>query len=142
MKPIEFYNWAVTTSTSQLPESGQRTVVGRLYYGLHHEACCRYFRENPKANDLKGQERHSELPQRFNAMNDGNAKVIANLLRELKRLRGIADYELAYFPSSRRPRSAHGMMQSALTKAQHLLTALETYSPGEAEDGCLCQIKW
>ena len=142
MKPIEFYNWAVVMSANQLPESGQRTIVGRLYYGLHHEACCRYFRENPKSNHINMRNRHAELSVRFNAMTDGTAKTIGNLLRELKQLRAIADYELAHFPSTKRPRTAHGMVQSALAKSQQLLHALEMYSPGDAADGCQCRTRW
>lgn len=52
MRPLEFYRLAVAIAPSAVSEPVQRTVIGRLYYGLHHEARCRFYRENPNADPL------------------------------------------------------------------------------------------
>ena len=59
----------------------------------------------------------------------------------LKELREEADYELAP-PLRFRNRSidARQFMDLAVEHSQQLLDALETYSPGEAEDGCNCPV--
>ncbi len=41
MTPLEFYELGLALSRSAAAPAEHRTVIGRLYYGLHHEACCR-----------------------------------------------------------------------------------------------------
>ena len=43
MRPLDFYRLGVALAYSADSETLQRTVINRLYYGLHHEACCRFF---------------------------------------------------------------------------------------------------
>ena len=43
MRPLDFYRLGIELSSDAYTEARQRTVVNRLYYGLHHEACCRLF---------------------------------------------------------------------------------------------------
>ncbi len=93
VRPIEYYNWAVGLAGNAATEAEQRTVVSRLYYGLHHEACCRYYRVNPAAA-LKRRNRHACLAITFNSASDATSKNIANLLKDLRDLRAQADYEL------------------------------------------------
>ena len=47
MKPLDFYQLGVRLANSGRTEAEHRAAIGRLYYGLHHEACCRYFRWLP-----------------------------------------------------------------------------------------------
>ena len=46
MRPIELYNLGVVAARTADTEAKRRSAVGRIYYGLHHEACCRFFRIN------------------------------------------------------------------------------------------------
>ena len=75
-------------------EAECRTVVGRLYYGLHHEACCRYFRENPNGTPLSRNGRHTELHRRFNAPSNARSQLVGRQLNRLRIMRNKADYEL------------------------------------------------
>ncbi len=140
MKPIEFYRLAVAIAPSAVSEPFQRTVVGRLYYGLHHEACCRYYRENPTAMPLELNKRHASLQRRFNQPADAKSKKVANLLRQLRHFRAQADYELGQMYINGRPVTAAQVLNSATQVAQQLLAALEAYSLGDAPDGCVCKI--
>ena len=140
MKPIDFYNLAVSLASQVSTEAEHRTVVGRLYYGLHHEACCRYFRENPNSTPLPRFSRHTELHRRFNRAGDAGSQRVAQHLYRLKILRTIADYELGALSYRNRPLTSSQFMALALQSGQRLLQALEAYSPGEAEDGCNCPI--
>ena len=138
MKPIDFYYLGVTDAPNASSEARQRMVVGRVYYGLHHEACCRYFRENPASVPLPRQQRHIELCRRFNTLADSNAKRVGNLLNDLRRLRAQADYELGQLEYRGQVVNAAQFLHTALMLGQELLQQLERYSPGEAEDGCSC----
>ena len=40
MKPLDFYRLGVEMASSSVTEAEHRTAIARLYYGLHHEACC------------------------------------------------------------------------------------------------------
>ncbi len=141
MKPIAFYNFAVASASTAVSEAEHRTVVSRLYYGLHHEACCRYFRVNQNASHLKFTNRHLELGRRFNDPTNPTAVGISNYLRDLKNLRGSADYDLTRLRFRNRTLTSQQLMLEALARAQQLLQYLEVYSPGEAADGCLCLVQ-
>ena len=140
MRPTEFYNFAVTAANTATSEAEHRTVISRLYYGLHHEACCRYFRVNPNANHLKFTNRHPELSRRFNIPTDPTALQISNDLRDLKKFRGMADYDLAQLRLGRQPVTSQQLMADALAVGQRLLQCLDVYSPGAATDGCPCLV--
>ena len=93
MKPLDFYRLGIQSSASADTEAVQRTVVSRLYYGLHHEACCRFFRENPAARPLNRNRRHSDLTDRYRGLDAPAASEIAQLLVTLSILRSEADYQ-------------------------------------------------
>ena len=137
MRPLDFYDLGMELAESARSEDLQRTVVNRLYYGLHHEACCRYFRENPEADPIRRSRRHRELGERFRGLSDSMSNEIAGLLRDLFDLRAECDYrlspELRFRGSTYRPSEA---MEMAVGQAADLLGLLERYSPGEAGDGC------
>ena len=139
MRPLDFYRLGLAVASNATTEPAQRTAVGRLYYGLHHEACCRFFRVNPGANPLQRDRRHSDLRNRFNHLGDPRSRAIGGLLHDLTRLRAEADYNIGS-PLRFRNRvlSPQAMLRTALASARQLLAALEGYSPGEAEDGCRC----
>ena len=139
MRPLEFYQLGISLSQDAAAESLQRTAVGRLYYGLHHEACCRYFRNNPTSRPLDRNRRHTDLRERYNRDVDPKSKDIGVLLNDLMTLRAEADYQLTP-PLRFRSRSLETkqFLGLAVNTAQQLLDALEEYSPGEAEDGCKC----
>ena len=139
MRPLDFYRLGVSLAPTAVTESEQRTVVTRLYYGLHHEACCRYFRANAVSAPLDTNRRHTELRDRFNSRGDSRARTVGNLLNDMMALRREADYELVLplrFKSQ--SRTPHEVLNLALQTGRELLYALEEYSPGEAEDGCRC----
>ena len=138
MKPIDSYDLAVSLAPQVSTEAEHRTVVGRLYYGLHHEVCCRYFRENPNSPPLPRFRRHTELHRRLNSPSDVRSQRVAQHLYRLKVLRTIADYELGALSYANRPLTSNQLMALALQSGQRLLQALEAYSPGEAPDGCSC----
>lgn len=140
MKPLQFYRLAISLSSNAVSEQAQRTVVGRLYYGLHHEACCRYYRVNPTANPLKGRNRHACLAERYNQSNDATSLKVASLLKRLKRFRALADYELGQMYLDHRQVTAQRLMDDATEVAKRLLSALDNYSSGEAQDGCKCPV--
>ena len=142
MRPIEYYNWAVGLAGNAATEAEQRTVVSRLYYGLHHEACCRYYRVNPAAAPLKRRNRHACLAITFNSASDATSKNIANLLKDLRDLRAQADYELSpqtYYRGIRM--SWQTLVGIAMVHGEQLLEELEQYSPGDAGDGCPCLVQ-
>ena len=139
MRPLDLYRFGVSLAETAEAESAQRTVVNRLYYGLHHEACCRYFRANADSAPLDTNRRHTELRERFNVRDDPRARTIGNLLNDMMALRREADYELALPIRFRnRPLAPEQFLNMALETGRQLLHALEQYSPGEAEDGCRC----
>ena len=140
MRPLEFYRLGVSLSQNADAEPLQRTAVGRLYYGLHHEACCRYFRMNPSTEPpLNRNRRHADLRERYNKRDDTVSRTVSNLLNDLMVLRSEADYQLV-LPLRFKNRSldANQVLDLAVKTAEQLLDALDEYSPGEAEDGCKC----
>ena len=140
MKPMEFYRLAIALAPRAVSEPVQRTVVGRLYYGLHHEACCRFYRENPNEVPLERYNRHTSLQRQFNQPADATSKKVANLLEQLKQFRNQADYELGQMYINRNPVAAAQILSAATHVAEQLLGALESYSPEEAADGCVCRV--
>ena len=138
MKPLDFYNWATAAAQGASSEAELRTVVGRLYYGLHHEACCRYFRVHPNASPLQRRGRHTQLKDKFNTEPDPVCKKIGNLLNDLLQLRGLADYEIGQLNFRNLVLTPDRLMGLAKIYADDLLEALQDFSPGEAEDGCIC----
>ena len=142
MKPIEFYNWAVGMAGNVATEAERRTVVNRLYYGLHHEACCRYFRAHPTATPLDKWNRYAGLSITFNSATDPVSMAIGNLLNDLRQLRSQADYELSNPMRFRGiPITSQALLNVALRYGQDLLEELEAYSPGDAIDGCSCLVR-
>ena len=139
MRPLDFYRLGTALAHSADSETVQRTVINRLYYGLHHEACCRFFRTNPYERPLNRNRRHADLRERFNESLDPNSGDVADLLSDLMRLRAESDYQLApplrYRNRSYQPRQ---FMEIAVALAEQLLNALDVYSQGEAPDGCRC----
>ena len=141
MKPLDFYQLGVRLANSGRTEAEHRAAIGRLYYGLHHEACCRYFRENPDAQPLGRGSRHAQLIDRYSALHSFPTQRIRRLLRQLSRMRNISDYELASpIRFQKTDRSAVQMVSMAVVVAEGLLATLEDFSPGEAEDGCRCPV--
>ena len=139
MRPLDFYRLGISLSQDAAAESLQRTAVGRLYYGLHHEACCRYFRNNPTSRPLNRNRRHTDLRERYNRDVDPKSKDVGILLNDLMTLRAEADYQLILpMRFKRRSLDAKQFLGLAVNTAQQLLDALEDYSPGEAQDGCEC----
>lgn len=139
MRPLDFYRLGLSLSETADAEAAQRTAVSRLYYGLHHEACCRYFRANPGSEALNVSRRHVELRDRYNSPDDPKSRKVGILLNDLRILRSEADYELV--PPLRfksRLLDSEQFLNLAVETARQLLDALEDYSPGEAEDGCRC----
>ena len=143
MRPLDFYRLGVASAPGATTESLQRTVVNRLYYGLHHEACCRYFRENPGARPLDRNRRHIQLRNRYIDSSDQAVREIGVLLDKMIELRSEADYELV--PPLRfenKSINAEQLLDFALDISQQLLAALERYSPGAAPDGCRCPVAY
>ncbi len=143
MRPLDFYRLGLSLSETADAEAVQRTAVSRLYYGLHHEACCRYFRTNPESEALNISRRHVDLRDRYNSPDDLKSRTVGRLLNDLRMLRSVADYELV--PPLRfrnRPLAPQQFLSLAVETARQLLDALEDYSPGEAEDGCRCPLAY
>ncbi len=140
MRPLDFYRLGLRIAETTAAEAEYRNAVGRIYYGLHHEACCRYFRENPDAAPLGRGSRHLRLIERFSVSGDRTSNKIAVLLGRLSVMRNISDYELG---SSVRYNnfllSPSQLMGLALILAQELLVTLDDYSPGDAPDDCECR---
>jgi hypothetical protein len=140
VKSIEFYNLGVAVAPKVASEAERRSVVGRIYYGLHHEACCRFFRVNSWAPYLaRDGSRHRVLIEKYRGSR-GNpvANRIGDLLDQLRRLRTTADYDLAAMTFNNRPISEADLLATAVKIGELLLRDLEQYSPGEADDGCQC----
>ena len=139
MRPLDFYRLGLSLAENADTEAVQRTAVNRLYYGLHHEACCRYFRTNPESEPLNRRNRHVELRNRYNNSYDSKARTVGRLLNDLRLIRSTADYELVspltFIDRSLDPGQ---FMNIAVQTARQLLDALDDYSPGESEDGCRC----
>jgi len=141
MRPMELYQFGVRLASYANTEAEFRNAIGRVYYGLHHEACRRYFRQEPAAPSLERGRRHNLLIERFHDPTDATVNDISNLLRQLSRMRNIADYELRNTVLlSRRSLDSNQLMTFALLVADELLQALETYSPGEASEDSECRV--
>ena len=141
MRPLDFYRAGVALADVASTESLRRTAVGRLYYGLHHEACCRYFRKNPGAPPLDRNRRHAQLADRYRNSPEPAAQQIGRRLNDMARLRREADYELV--PPLRFENmsiDSHELLDFALDISRQMLAALERYSPGAAPDGCRCPV--
>jgi hypothetical protein len=140
MRPLDFYRLGARIAETATTEAGYRNAVGRMYYGLHHEACCRYFRENPGAPPLVRGSRHSQLGARFSTLGTEASRGIAYMLRQLSAMRNISDYELGSSITYNNSQvGASQLMTMASIVARELYEALEEYSPGEAPDGCDCR---
>ena len=142
MRPLDFYDLVARLAASAQTEAEYRACIGRLYYGLHHEACCRYFREFQNAPPLARGNRHSQLVQRYRALRGNRAaQRVQSLLGQLSGMRNVSDYELdsvmRYRKRTYRPAD---LMTAAISVAAELLAELETFSPGEAADGCVCHV--
>ena len=139
MRPLDFYRLGLRMAETAQTEAEDRTVINRVYYGLHHEACCRYFRKSIWAEPLDRTSRHTSLRGRFEHSVDPSGGPVARLLKNLTRLRQTADYQLAP-PYTYRGRTytQDQLMHIALDVSKRLLAALDHYSPGEAPDGCDC----
>ena len=142
MRPLDFYDLGVWLAASAQTEAEYRATIGRLYYGLHHEACCRYFRALPSSSPLGKGSRHAQLIQRYGALRGNRAaQRVHSLLRQLSGMRNVSDYELdsamQYRGRTYRPAD---LMTAAVSVAAALLAELETFSPGAAADGCVCRV--
>ena len=140
MRPLDFYRLGVQIAETATTEAAHRNAVGRMYYGLHHEACCRYFRENPAAPPLVRGSRHLQLRARFSTLGTDASRGIAYMLRQLSAMRNISDYELgSSIMYNNSQVGASQLMTMASIVARELYQALEEYSPGDAPDGCNCK---
>ena len=141
MRPLSFFELGHRMAAAATEDSERRTAINRLYYGLHHEACCRYFRATPLADGLGRNNRHSDLRDRFNKPSDAKAMLVATRLRSLMEMREEADYQIGGLLLIKgRTRSVEDVLGMALSTADQLLEALESYSAGPASDGCRCLI--
>ena len=142
MRPLDFYNLGVQLAASARTEAEYRATIGRLYYGLHHEACCRYFREFQNALPLARGSRHVQLIQRYRSLRGNRpAQHVQSLLWQLSGMRNVSDYELDS-TMQYRGRTYHpgDLMTTAVSVAASLLAELESFSPGAAMDGCVCRV--
>ena len=133
MRPLDIYDFGLLLAQRATTESEQRAAVSRLYYGLHHEACCRYFRENPDAPPLPRNRRHAALPDLFHASLRQGHRDIADGLDRLAEMRAECDYRIDGPLRYRgRPATVDDVLAEALVTAATLLADLEAYSPGES----------
>ena len=143
MRPLDFYRLGLSLAQTADSEAAQRTAVNRLYYGLHHEACCRYFRTGADLQPLNASRRHAQLRNRYGNADHEESKAVGHLLDQLMAFRRAADYELSPpFRIEEEWLSAEQLLERAVATARQLLAALEAYSPGEAEEGCACLVQF
>ena len=140
MRPLALYEFGIALANAAAAEVERRTAVNRIYYGLHHEACCRYFRQTPTPPALDRNRRHTELRRRFSDATNPAMSLVGTYLGQLERLRAEADYQLpaGSMVLGGRPCSDVQVLAEASRKGALLLQALETLSPGQATDGCPC----
>ena len=139
MKPLDFYDLGVQLAAAAETETQYRTAISRIYYGLHHESCCRYFRTMPAGAPLPRRRRHTELADRFIGMGDYGPIRIGRLLSNLRMMRAEADYQLDLPLRYRNRRhSPEQLPRRCLFVAEELLRVLDDFSPGAAADGCRC----
>lgn len=140
MRPLDFYRFAQDLSERATDSAAYRSVVSRAYYGMHHEACCRYFRKEPYAPAIGMGSRHTDLCNRLNDPTDPQKATLASLLSQLQHARAEADYVLdEQVKAGRAFVDCGALMRYSLKLCEQLVRALERYSPGEAPDGCLCK---
>lgn len=133
MRPLDIYDLGIRLAEQATTEAEQRAAVSRLYYGLHHEACCRYFRENPDAPPLPRNRRHTALPGLFHASLRQGHRDIAHGLDRLAEMRGECDYRMVEpLLHQGMPITIDDLLAEALATAAALLADLDAYSPGEA----------
>lgn len=133
MRPLDVYDLGIRLSEQATTEAEQRAAVNRLYYGLHHEACCRYFRENPDAPPLMRNQRHAALRSRFGLSPSDLHRDIARKLGALAAMRGECDYRMVEpLLHQGMPITIDDLLAEALATAAALLADLDVYSPGEA----------
>ncbi len=139
MRPLEFYRLGLRLAEFASSEAERRTAVSRLYYGLHHEICCRYFREYPEDAPLPRNGRHIALVHRLGGKPGTGERDIALKLNSMRQMRNAADYELKRTVQiDQRTLNIDQLVVFALIVANDLLATLEDFSPGEAADGCDC----
>ena len=139
MKPLDIYELGMRLAESAASDAERRNAIGRLYYGLHHEACCRYFRENPQSPPLGARSRHRQLIERYDILPATGSWRIRDLLSQLFSMRNISDYKLAEpVRYLYREYTLQELLETAVRVAETALAALENFSPGPAEDGCVC----
>ncbi len=141
MRPLDFYFYAVRLAADATTEAEYRSAISRLYYGLHHEACCRYFRSHTGAAPLVRGRRHSELRERIHTLQSPTSSDISKALGMLMRIREQADYEIGS-PIRIGSMAPDQTLAQALILAKELLPALDRYSPGAAPDRCRCPVVW
>ncbi len=136
MRPLDFYELGRQMAGSAQTEAEQRTVVNRLYYGLHHEACGRYFQKEVRPQPINRNRRHRGVLDRFNRSIDPIGGNVARLLGELMRLRGVADYQLpSKITRMRNIENTEQLMRRSIGVSEQLKSALDRYSPRETPDG-------
>lgn len=135
MRPLDFYDLGVRLAAGE-SEAGQRTAVSRIYYGLHHEGACRYFRENPDAPPLPRNRRHPALRELFEDLGTAQGRDLASLLGRLATMRGECDYRIGSpLQYEGRTVTLAELLDEALATAADLREVLDAYSPGESPDG-------
>ncbi len=136
MRPLDFYDLGVRLAEEGRTEAEQWTAVSRIYYGLLHEAACRYFRENPDASPIPRNRRHSAVRDRLGNSGAPEGIDAANFLRRLAWMRGECDYQIgAELRYEQGTMALPAMVSLALEAAADCLAALDAYSPGESADG-------
>ena len=132
MRPLDVYDLGIWLAEHTTTEAGKRAAVSRLYYGLHLEACCRYFRDNPAAPPLMRNRRHTALPDLFRSP-PSRYEHIADGLATLSAMRAECDYRIVDpLQYERTNITIDDLLAEALVTAAAILTDLEAYSPGEA----------
>ena len=133
MRPLDVYDLGVRLAGQAGTEAEKRAAVGRLYYGLHLEACCRYFRENPDAAPIQRNRRHVALPDLFDSGPGQVHRGIADRLRRLASMRAECDYRidgpLRYEGTTT---TIDAMLARTQLVAAALLADLDAYSLGES----------
>ncbi len=136
MRPLDFYDLGVRLAEDGRTEAERRTAVSRIYYGLLHEAACRYFRENPNAPPIPRNRRHSTVRERLGQSGVSAGVDAASSLGDLAWMRGECDYRVgAPLRYERAEVTLPAMVSRARATAADCLTALDAYSPGESADG-------
>ena len=94
MRPLDIYDLGFRLAEQGTSEAEKRAAVSRLYYGLHLEGCCRYFRENPDAPPIERNRRHALLRGAFEGLRTPLARRIAARFRRLGEMRAECDYRI------------------------------------------------